>query len=1331
MKTRRLLSAVMSVVMVFTMFTVLTLTVPLSTSATTDTEKAIFIGSTSKITAAFIPMDITQDNDGSTAMTGTHYYKLSFKCKMLKNGNNSTNPGMPSIGITHTQANVNEATETDPAWAGSGYNTYNVNNGATLSDGVYSMRFMVNYDKTTRRAKLGDGNRSFYITIGNAASRGTSQNSFVNYGASFIFSGISLYECDSDGSNVQSTNYIPQINSDNVDFRGTYFQRGDCATTKQWDGEEGAEAMKWHVLSQPDYVKEITVPSDYNTSSSYDAANFTKQGDTEYIREYYTNDNYSDLKFAKLADSDDAGFEVIPDDVNKKMIIIDANHENEADSNTGTGVQYKPTKNKPANIFIPICFSQYNTNQYGYPTCTMSSATYPQPQGGDFLAKVTMKAVRLEGEGSPVLGRLTGYKTGTSGNASSAHGETCYNIDTGDYYANPTTGNESIYDESGNRITYTYNPATGYFEGWLRVRGHDNDYCSRWGVTEILTIGNSEHVNAEGTFDSTSFNSSFAISDIKVDVYAYSSSKKGDLIAEDIAPHLYADTVDDTSNWAYQCKGSNAYSNHANDLIRSSQYKWCVDGCTGMVHAVNLTNCMKNSGHTITAHAATSTTCEYYSCSSCGKNYAEPYCETELSSTAATNQMIILNSSGSNIEAAFMTARLGGFTGNQWFKFTCKVKRIAGSGDPVVGILYATYDGNYYMAYSNTSQNDGDYSIAETSYDEGTMTLTAYFKAWNASDYNKGVRYPYRRYNAKSGANIAITVGNASYVRTSGQDEDDGTATVASAAQYTSFAIAEPALYKVNCTGAIGDLATAKSSSVDTSTNYATPITSKTTDVTYPDASSWNTSCTATNNPLTAPKGKWYIMNSRTTNANSIYASSVDIPTNYFTAGYSPSKKMIKFAGANTSNIELYIPFAAVGHLESSTTYQLDYDYREFGGTTHRLEMKLNGSEVTGTTDVANGYHRTVTFETPAGLPLTGADNFRIEIGPQYEIKYEYSLYLSDIKLRKTSDLNGSNYIINGDFALGSVGVINWSNYKSQLPGYANYWLAQYNLGARLLSIPSGFFSGTAMAGDTTLALKATGNTDSNCLYFRTHLAASSYYRLSFKYQFYDTGTNNENARTVPTVDIKCKNSSGTDAAPAASSVTKNSGGNYSYTVNFTTPSSMQNSNSVFQANTTLYINFGSSASNKTIYVTDVELYKLSSSGGSVVSNATGCANLLGNVNAVFDSSLYSGLSSVGNSASVTLGTDNNAGVTSYNMVNGWYKQDGVGSTYLVKVPSDFFDYKTGAQRMLTIRHLILADGEATSDGINPIYNPNGDATWGDVKDLVHTKQAAITNGWS
>ncbi|MBO4432264.1 MAG: hypothetical protein J5852_01900 [Clostridia bacterium] len=97
MKTKRLLSAVMSMVMVFTMFFALTLVVntaaPMTASAaTTATEGAIFIGSnTQTITAAFIPLNITPSS--------TTWYKLSFKCKMLQNGRSTAQAGKPSIGI--------------------------------------------------------------------------------------------------------------------------------------------------------------------------------------------------------------------------------------------------------------------------------------------------------------------------------------------------------------------------------------------------------------------------------------------------------------------------------------------------------------------------------------------------------------------------------------------------------------------------------------------------------------------------------------------------------------------------------------------------------------------------------------------------------------------------------------------------------------------------------------------------------------------------------------------------------------------------------------------------------------------------------------------------------------------------------------------------------------------------------------------------------------------------------------------------------------------------------------------------------------------------------
>ncbi|MBO4734584.1 MAG: hypothetical protein J5662_08910, partial [Clostridia bacterium] len=253
-KLKKPVSAVLSVVMIFVMFAVLTVSAPMSVSATTATEKAIFIGSADSIAGAFIPMDIT--TDGTNNPTGTHYYKLSFKCKMLKNGNSDYQPSLPSIGIMSTYTGTAERTTTCPSWAGD----YDSNTAATLTNGVYSMRFRVNYDSCARRDDAQDSNgnngagyRTFYITVGNAAHRADSWASYRNFGCSFIFSGVELYECNSDGSNVQTTNLIPQINSDNIDFNGTYYERTDGAN--QWDSPFGSAAMKWHVLDRNDVVR--------------------------------------------------------------------------------------------------------------------------------------------------------------------------------------------------------------------------------------------------------------------------------------------------------------------------------------------------------------------------------------------------------------------------------------------------------------------------------------------------------------------------------------------------------------------------------------------------------------------------------------------------------------------------------------------------------------------------------------------------------------------------------------------------------------------------------------------------------------------------------------------------------------------------------------------------------------------------------------------------------------------------------------------------------------------------------------------------------------------
>ena len=1276
MKINKLLSFLLTLCMVSSMFTVLTLTAsaPAMAEGATETEKAIFIGSTSKITAAFIPIDINT--------TGTHYYKLSFKCKTLKNGTSGRADAKPSIGIIHPNSSA-EQTETDPAWAGD----YTNNTGATYTSGVFTSRFYINYSNAKRRDDASDaGYRSFYITIGNAAPRNATTNSYVNYGVSFIFSDITLYECDSDGSNVQEENLIPAINDDNIDFKGTYFMRKDCAAT--WDSPFGATTGKWHVLSMPNDVKAITVPSDYNTSSSYDAANFTKQGDTAYIREYYTNSNYSDLTFAKLADSNNAGFEVIPDDVNKKMIIIDANHEDEPDSNSGDGAQYSPTKNKPANIFIPISFGQYSMTQIGVTSNI------------DYLLKITMKAVRLEGEGHPVLGRIVGCKNDTSGNngrASQAMAYSCYNIDTGDYYANPVTGNETINDTSGNRIAYTYNEATGDFVGYIRVRASDNDYASRWGINEIITIGNAERAPGVAKFDSTAFNSSFAISDITMDVYAY-DGKMGDLVASDIAPHFYADTVDTTSNWVFQ-PNNQSYSNHGHDLIRAQQYLWSVDGCTGMVHAENLSACMAN-GHSLTKVAATDTTREYYTCAACSKMYADAYGLEEITDTSLTQKMIKFNATAKRA-TAFYPMKLGGFSGNRWFKFTCKVNIISGSGSPVVSSLYAKYYGTNACDDSPpvTTENDGDYAFFESSYDPATGLLTGYMKAWNATNYNQGTRYPYIRYNPITGNNFAIVVGNGRYVG----------AGFADITTDTEFAITDPAFYMLDCTaaGSADGLAAAKSAGI-ISENLICPIADKTTDMSDGYTDTWSSA----QNPLVAPGGKWYKLTRQSDTVNCL-----SIPEGYFELEDYNYPKMLRLAGAKRTTNQQAV--ALETHLDAGSTYQFDLDYRAFGGVTALIDMQTaieggsyNASTVSFTNTASNveGAHRSVRFTMPANARST--NNFKTYLGQKWPLRNNGCVYFANASIRKVSGSTlGNNLFTNGDFHENATGSVSGS---ATINDWDKIGLSDYP-SATLMPIPASFFE-KERDYKSDIAFKFKGG-DIYKPQFNFLFSANKTYDLYYDYQC-DTGT------TVNAYIFSKDNS--LSVTKISSTSDNRSTAHY----RITTSASTQTYDTHITSNGSIRFALNSNSYDDPFYLSNIGIYE----------NNSG-ENLIGDLNPIYNNSNYWALDQKGDYIGFELFKDDtNADAQKAVIGHGWngnldYNERRDSGTYaqLVKVDGDFFNYYSNTQKLVKmIKHLLEAetDYDPYADTMNPLYDPNADSA-DNIKDLVRIKKNIIAGAYN
>ncbi|MBO4733060.1 MAG: dockerin type I repeat-containing protein [Clostridia bacterium] len=800
----------LSVCMLVSLFTCLTVITAVADEPTA-TETAAFIGRTGseKQAAIFIPVDIKHPEEDANLFSGEEFFKVSFKCKMLSGTK-------PVVGVYDIDDSNNKA------WARADWCDQN---SVVVENGVCTARIKVNFHR--RADPNGEGYRSFYLVIGNSYYNG-SATEYGDFDDAFILSDVKLFWYDPDEEEYDETlNYLPEFTSANINFKGTYFFKNDGCDN--WDSPLGADTMKWHIMAAPAYIKQITVPADYNTADAYNAENFVKFDETDYTREYFTNSAYEGKYFAALKYGNDAGFEIISSDINKKMVIIDANHEGEEDYNLGTGNEKAPTYNRAANIFLPISYGQYG----------MTGGKAPDI---NYLVKITFKAVRLEGDSTPVIGRIVGKKGKSSGRGSQALCKAAYNIPIGDYASNAATYNETYKDAEGNRLMFTYDEATGDFTGYMRVRCADNDYSSRWGCNEVITIGNAEHVwAAGGKFDSTSFNSSFAISDIKVDLYACGDGYViGDLVAEDIAPHLYADTLDTTSRWAYQFRddGGRDCSNNDYDCIRAPQNLWSAEGNVGMVHTADLTPCMKE-GHTVTHHAAAEGTREYWSCS-CGKNFADAYGKTEITDLTANARKIYIAAS-EHPATAFIPIKLSGYEGCRWFKFTCKAELIGGESIPVVSTLYNEYFGQ--NACLTTKPGD-DMAVAEYSYDAETQTLTAYIFAWIKETINQKDRYPFERMNAVSGANMAILLGNGRYVGNGYTEQSTD----------TNFAFSEPELYMLSCTTEGSSAIEEAKTSEIVSDNLITPMTDKTIDFESEYVATW----TNYNNPLSAPQGKWY-----------------------------------------------------------------------------------------------------------------------------------------------------------------------------------------------------------------------------------------------------------------------------------------------------------------------------------------------------------------------------------------------------------------------------------------------------------------------------------------
>ncbi len=1236
---KRVVSALMSVVMAFTCMVALTLVVntaaPISASATTDTKKAIYVGPSESgqhnIVNVFVPFNL-KDYDSTT---GQHYIKVKLKARML----GGTKPVLGRlIGASNGGVSAQYPSTTVNT---SGNTTYNSSTGYFESDFI--------------SVWIGSSNQTYHsgqsdekcegITIGNAQHKttaGSTTNTVIDadWNASFIFTDV-VFEFYNSSKTLINSNIAPAIDEEHFNGDAQYFFRDIVSTNGACTGNEHLfEAPKdmWSIDTSYSKVKLIDVPADYCNGNS--GVTFNSVAATSTTIAHYTSPSYSDLKFAALPGG---GYEVISD-ITKKMVVIS--------ENVSGG-------RRNANIAIPLYLDQW-----------WATAEAPNVASYRCYVKVTANIKRLSGSGKPMLTRVLGdtrtYKT----------------------FGSPACAWNTTSGESGLEYT-TYNASTGEFVGWVRLWRGSRGQLFPNGLNEIVVIGNSE-IGADST--DNSFTSSFAVTDIQLDLYGSDGSTHTSLVKSDIAPHFSADTLNDDS-YAY-IGASSTTTSHSDDngrsLARASGRKWSVCGDPYMVNVYDVTSCFA-SGHSVSHNPETSTSIEHYHCATCGKNYADPYGNVEIADISAAQKLILVRSTGATAVNAIMPLDFqdavddsdGDATYN-YYLFRCKMK-IFGDKMPVLSVMRAD-DSSIAGAWTEIGYSTyGTGSPLFTSYDDATGIYTAVIKL-QISDGNDYDAYSRREPNTM--AHHAILLGNGKYQ--AGYDPRD-------TSYFSSFAFTNPELYKL-------------SSMNDPASITGNDLCANVTDKSLNTASTYRFSAAAgsadrsVNNVMAAPVGKWSF-------TSTYWAINNNIPEGFFEGTVQP--KMLKWAGYNSSSSQIAVRDEVF--LEKGATYQFDMDYRAFNGTIPYISLCYSSGSyadavVTPTADNVDGSHMSVQFTMPSDARTTGDGNFRLCLGINWEGRNMSNVYYANLSLCKVEGgvVTGRNRFASGDFAFGSIGSITSSNYNSNFFGYVDPANAYKYTENRFMAIPDNFFDGTDMRGRSDIAVKVE-NRSYTQLQFKAQLKPDTYYRLSYDYR---------NLEDVPEI---VANGKGTVTVNKLSS---NSGGYYRNTYEIYSGSD-NTTYSGYDPNTRFrLIRFGGSGgSSGAAYVGNIQLYELAGSGGSTVG-----ANIVGNLNAIFADDNYNTLTGVGNTVNITANEDATAALAR-EQANGWliFELNGqftAGNIKLVKVPAGFFQYKAPAQRLEALRRVIL--GYNSADGFDPLYDSNGDGTRSNVKDIVHSKASSV-----
>lgn len=1273
MKTKKLLALVLTICLAFSCIAVVPFTASAAdeTPLATATKAAVFIGKSNRANVAanvFLPLATKYSGDGNYHIQDHCYVEFTCKAKMLSGSK-------PIVGFIRLNTDSTSKVVKTTTWVNNSNATYDA------ATGEFKVKFELNDipgDSNTYKSESRSNNASLTVTRGTGGNWGAitvgnmSHNNNWHHAKDYDNSFIMTDPCLKVVTKADGTEYTDSGNMI-ADF-SSYNDKGVYGLVSG-DGVGNNTIANNHYLKAPTntwsrdtydpaLVKFVKIDNDYLTSDRI----YTQHAATANTREYYTCSDFGDsVKFEKLGTG---CYNVIDNDVNKKSVVI---------GNDGT--------NKVTNIYLPLYTHRYFQHITNDGNKDLVDGYYGTG-GGNIFYHISFKAKRLSGTGQPILGRLYSNHEagGCAGGANAAYNNS-------DATAKPTD----------NNVYSSYNPTTGEFNAIVRFNKGYFRQLSPTGYNEYLTIGNAEHVWEANQYDSNAFDSSFIISDISIQVYDEDDTT---LLDSEAAPEMVVDnysfgpstdTLDDLSTQHMYTGASNGATNgRKTALYQTAADTWTAEGAIQQIKAINRNAC-NAACHTLTHHAATSTTREYWSCDICSKNYVDKFASEECDTIYATPKMIAVKASGSRPGNAFVTIDTPSTSGTHYYKFTCDM-RVFGDDVPTLSAIKGSWWGGN-NAQSETSwtnnsaerNNEGLYA----SYDANTRKYEAIFKVEHSNATN-----PVNYHNAVSGAYAALLLGNSRNVGNGGRDNE---------VYYSSFIFGNPQIVEVdknNNFAVIGSNICPVIS--DKTVNFGSAYVTTVSKGVYGDTEN---TMHQVRNPLSAPVGKWNV------EGYSAWVQSMDIPDDtFFTQDQGFAPKMVRTSGSGAT----YNAISTEAFLKPGETYQFDIDYREFGSPA-RIYLQTATSSgyatlsgATPTADNVDGAHKSIIFTMPSDARNTGGGNFRIYLG-QSAIngtnKNTTTVNFANAQLRwydtEEEEPAGRNIFLNGAFDFGEVGNITTQNANKTLFGWNAESITTFAK-HDLITIPEGFFEGDIGESDYALRMDA-----KDYAYFRTavELLPDSVYELSFNYR----GTDD---------DIACYavKQGSTDLTYTTSLVSNHTADLYRKTYRISTfGTNYQNSNT--EANTIIEFRCPAKADGNHYYINNIQLHK-------VENNAFVGMNMLGDRNAIYDAATYYPQNE--NDFTFATSASYKANSMIADLGHAWWCDKSGGATgSIVKVNENFFKYLAPATRLAKLTEVLLGKADASNPYLDSsclYYNPDGKGST-NVLDLVKLKKDIVNIG--